>query len=91
MPREGKPEQLQHLHSDDGLCFSLFSSPFSLSCLTYWRLAYLMFVAEMRVYNILHIAQRQVEHMGSPEVDISQWMSVKLLVKIFNTSKKGNL
>ena len=51
----------------------------------------LTLVAKMRVYNILHIAQRQVEHMGSPEVDISQWMSVKLLVKIFNTSKKGKL
>ena len=79
MPREGKPEQLQHLHSDDGLCFSLFSSPFPFLVLLIGAAGLLTLVAKMRVYNILHIAQRQVEHMGSPKVNISQRMSVKLL------------
>ena len=67
MPREGKPEQLQHLHSDFFLCFlPLF--PFLVLLIGAGGL--LTLVAEMRVYNILHIAQRQMEHMGS------QWMSV---------------
>ena len=78
MPREGKPEQLQHFYAVMTVCvFLFFSSPFFpfLSNLLA-GLACLRCGCRDEGLCTLH-AQRQVEHMGSLEVDIiSQWMSV---------------